>query len=339
MGYVVKKMLSAGRYVVVEAAGGEYKTIKQANRRARDLNRKGKIMPAKASSAVKKSPAKKAAAAAKKAPTKASAPAQSVEKQVAAATEAKAAKAGPVIPNGKPIENGKKNGKATTAVKAPEAAAPKPKLCKAVPKQIDGKPVSNYRGVRLAIEAEGPEAGLAHGLALGLPLSQVKAYVKELVAIIEKAKNKPPKGEKKVTVAERAPYEPQFRFESREKAWSHAVSQARRCGFSEANFHILEEGGKFAVAPISYKPPGEVPTFEKGDTVMDTIIKDSRAKVIEAGPEVCVVEYESKKLYTTPQTIPNVYLYKVSDLEAANAKPAKKAGAAGRRPDAKKKKG
>lgn len=345
----------AGKFQVIDttkggpapAIGQPYATEEQAKRRARDLNRKARVtelknandtavglgkvktMLAKASSAVKKSPAKKAAASVKKAPTKSSAPAQSEKKQVVIAPRIDAANPAPTKPSEtKPVANGAKNGKASTAAKAP-ADAPKPKLCKAVPKDIDGKPVSNYRGVRLAIEAEGADAGLAHGLALGLPLSQVKAYVKELLVIIEKSKNKPPKGEKKSTADTPArPWEPDFRYTSYDKAWSFAVHQARRCGFAETHFHILSENGKFAVAPISYKTPGEVPQFEVGDRVMDTIIKDSRGTIVGAGPVQSEVQYDDKTRFGGKvQCVPNVYLYKLSGPEAKPVKaPAKKKG-------------
>jgi hypothetical protein len=89
------------------------------------------------------------------------------------------------------------------------------------------------------------------------------------------------------------------------------IDLARRTVASERAYHVLEENGKFAIAPASYKPEGPIPQFKRGMTVMDTVIPDSRAIVKEAGPEQSVVKYEDGR----EQTIPNVYLIEVAPVE------------------------
>lgn len=287
---------------------GTYKTERQAKRRVRDLLKADATIVrdlVKAQTAATGSAKKPKGMAAKaSSPVKKSAPVKPAEKPEAKPTKAPAAK---------PAE--------------PAATKPgsdiKPARCKAVPASIDGKPVSNYRQVRLAIEAAGPDAGFAHGLHLGLPHSQVKAYVKELVVLIEKAKNKPPKGNSAKAPKPVSEFEPHFRFDSHDAATKAALSQARRCGLAEAHFHILTENEKFAIAPIHFRTQGQPPVFERGDIVMDTIIADSRAIIQEAGPQQCVVKYDDPK--RGEQIIPNVYLYKIGDKAAPKEKTAKPA--------------
>jgi hypothetical protein len=346
MAYTISKVI--GGFEINDGPLGErtiYATEAQAKRRVRDLNKKAgakasaptetytapagsnspktekakqigqalatalsklpKLALAKASEAVKKSTPAKAKPTPAKKPT----------------TVAEAIKAAPSAIAKTVAKTAVADLKKSTAVKVPDT---KPVLCKAVPKQIEGKPVSNYRGVRLAIEAGGPEVGLAHGLALGLPHSQVKAYVKELIVLIEKAKNKPAKGTApKASAKANGEFAPHFRYTSRDQATKAAIAQARRCGLAEAHFHVLEEGTKFAIAPIHHANRGKVPQFEKGDTVMDTIIADSRAVILETGPQQCVVKYEDAK--RGEQAIPNVYLYKIDSKPAVAPKAVKPA--------------
>jgi hypothetical protein len=222
----------------------------------------------------------------------------------------------------KPSKGAKKAAPAkrpATAKKPQTSRAAKP----ASPAKKPEKPITPYRAVRLAIEAGGPDAGMKKGLALGLPPSQVKAYVKELIVLIERAKRKEAGLEPLVIPKEKSGvFEPHFNYPTREAAQKAALAKARHIGAQAACFHILAEGGKFAIAPVSYRNPAAPPEFKKGDTVMDTVIADSRGTIIEAGPQQSVVRYDNEK--RSDQTISNYFLYKVAAKEAPTKKPAKK---------------
>ena len=194
----------------------------------------------------------------------------------------------------------------------------KPKKCTAVPKLWKDKPIKAYRAVRCALEAEGEVAAISHGLHIGLPRAQAKAYVKELLILIPKeketaaAKAAGKKPERVVVKREKLnDWEPHFRFPSRSAAERAAHQIARRNGIAQANFHILEENGKFAIAPIHYKPKHAPPVLQEGDEVMDTIIPNSRGIVVGAGPEVSTVRYHDDG---AERHIPNYYLYRMADL-------------------------
>lgn len=192
-----------------------------------------------------------------------------------------------------------------------------------IPTMIEGKPVSNYRQVRLAIEKGGPDLGMKHGLHLGLPESQVRAYVKELVGIIAAQAAKKGSGPQTAPAAKARPvaaYEPDWRFADRDAATRHMLAVVRRNHMTEMCFHILEEGGRFALVPISFKPEGPPPQFEEGDIVMDTTIADSRAEIIGAGPWQSMVKYydsRGARPAGAEQCIQNYYLHKIGSRKDA----------------------
>lgn len=103
-----------------------------------------------------------------------------------------------------------------------------------------------------------------------------------------------------------------FRFNTYEAAAKQANIQARRCGMSTLAFHILSEGGKFAIAPAHVRPKSAPPQFKKGDEVYDLIIHDSRGRIKEAGPEQSLVSYYHKQ--RGEQIVPNCYLLRASDF-------------------------
>lgn len=189
------------------------------------------------------------------------------------------------------------------------------KRCRSVPKTIDAKPVTPYRACRVALECEGTLAAIAHCLHLELPRAQAKAYVRELLIILDKqrikAATKAAASKPKTVRTKLSDWSPHFRYASHDKATRSANKIARRCGLSQGNFHILEEAGRFAIAPIHYMPPHDAPLFSKGDEVMDTIIPNSRGKIVDAGPEQCLVRYVDDG---AERVVPNYYLYKLSDL-------------------------
>lgn len=86
-------------------------------------------------------------------------------------------------------------------------------------------------------------------------------------------------------------FHPLFKYNSRERADAAHETLCTRAGLRPHAFHVIEDEGKFAVAPSNYKPGGPVPTFMPGDIVYDALIINSKAKVIEAGPQQTIVRY------------------------------------------------
>jgi hypothetical protein len=111
---------------------------------------------------------------------------------------------------------------------------------------------------------------------------------------------------------------------TRAKAESVREGIAKRAGTDVKAFHILEQDGKFGVVPAHYKKGGPIPKFEDGDYVMDTIVPNSLARVVGAGPEQSVIKFVKPRPGWTRDTdcVPNTYLYKV-DAPKVEAKPKK----------------
>ena len=226
----------------------------------------------------------------------------------------------------------KKSAKKATAKKA-AAPAKKPTASGSaafLPKY--DQPLASYSAYaqhRILLEKFGTdEAGqakvLKHGTeVLGLPESQVKTYIREKLLAIKRDAEKElglhpskPQMEK----AARGEYEPHFKHGSKDAARSALLAIVRRNGMTDACFHILNEGGKFAVVPAHVRPAGKPPQFEKGDIVMDTTIADSRAKVLEAGPEASHIEYLTERKYAPKDpTVSNYYLHKIATAKTAKA--------------------
>lgn len=199
---------------------------------------------------------------------------------------------------------------------------------------------SAYAQHRILLEKHGTdEAGQAkvfkHGTAvLGLPESQVKTYIREKINAIARDMQKaaglhPSKPQLEKAKTEPDAFEPHFRYTTKDAAMKAMMARARQVGVLERAFHIISEGGKFAFVPAHVRPHGKPPTFEKGDIVMDTGVKDSRAVIKEAGPEQSTIVYETERKYAPKeQTISNFYLVKVAAAKApAAAKKASKPAA------------
>ena len=118
----------------------------------------------------------------------------------------------------------------------------------------------------------------------------------------------------KVVVERDKGYHPDFKYTTRQQADRHHETLCTRSGLRPHAFHVLEDGGMFAVVPAHYKPGGPVPTFERGDIVYDAMIANSKAKVIEAGPEQTLVRYVTeRKTGPREECVINRYLVKLPD--------------------------
>lgn len=111
-------------------------------------------------------------------------------------------------------------------------------------------------------------------------------------------------------------YHPLFKWNSRERADREHEALCTRAGLRPHAFHVIENDGKFAVAPANYKPGGPPPTFEVGDIVYDALIANSKAKVISAGSEQCVVRYvKERKTGPREDCVINRFLVKLPDTK------------------------
>jgi hypothetical protein len=116
--------------------------------------------------------------------------------------------------------------------------------------------------------------------------------------------------------AKPAAFDPWFAYPSRELAERVAKKRAESMGSSPQIFRVIENEGRFAIAPAHYKPD-TIPTFKVGDIVYDLIVPNSKAKIIEAGPEQSVIKYlvDPRKGKSRPpqEAVPNVYLVKLEE--------------------------
>lgn len=90
-------------------------------------------------------------------------------------------------------------------------------------------------------------------------------------------------------------FHPDFKYTTRAQADRHHEALCERAGLRPHAFHVIENEGMFAVAPANYKPGGPVPTFKPGDIVYDALIANTKAKVIEAGPEQTLIRYDKDR--------------------------------------------
>lgn len=187
---------------------------------------------------------------------------------------------------------------------------------------------------------KGDAAALKAGVKLGLAPGTIKSWCKGWAGHAKQAHaadtRKGPKGPRaaspdKVSTPKaevRAAYDPRFDYTSRADAVKALMNTVRRMHCMEQAFHVIEENERFAVVPAHYKPEGKPPQFEKGDTVFDTIIPNSRGVVKEAGPYQCAVEYAAGYHAGREQIVPNVYLVKMEPVKAEpKAKPKAKRAA------------
>lgn len=169
-------------------------------------------------------------------------------------------------------------------------------------------------------DAGGGEKGLAaaHKHAAKKSVGIKPGTVKSWASMWLKGQTKP--GTRAEPKPDKAPklkngeYEPAFKYTTRERADAEHESLCERNGLRPHAFHVLEDEGKFAIAPVNYKPGGPAPQFEVGDIVYDALIINSKAKVINAGPEQSVVRYvKDRPSRPREDCIINRFLVKLPD--------------------------
>ena len=121
------------------------------------------------------------------------------------------------------------------------------------------------------------------------------------------------------TTRERLPEaDAHFRFKSREAAEKALLAQAKNCGVRPRALTVLENDGRFAIAPV-WRKGMPIPQFKKGDVVYGLFMCDSKAKVTDAGPEQSVVRYVKEspvKSRPREECVPNYYLWHAAEIEA-----------------------
>jgi hypothetical protein len=183
---------------------------------------------------------------------------------------------------------------------------------------------SPYMQHRVLLEKWGTdEAGQAKVFKYGtetldLPATQVKTYIREKLVAIQRDEMKalglhPTKSQVEAAKEKKAEdMEIDYRYPTKDAARKALLACARRNHLRETVFHIVSANGKFAFVPVHILPEGKTPTFKKGDMVVDAFIDDSRAEVIDAGPEVSIIRYVTERKYAPKeQAVSNRYLIKV----------------------------
>jgi len=113
-------------------------------------------------------------------------------------------------------------------------------------------------------------------------------------------------------------FDPHFRYKSREEGERALIAHAKRAGIRANAFTVLENDGRFAIAPIHTVKKRPYPQFKKGDTVYGLFMVDSKAKVTGPGPEQSMIRYvkeSSAKARPREECVPNYYLWLPSEIE------------------------
>lgn len=167
------------------------------------------------------------------------------------------------------------------------------------------------------LDSEDGEQGLKNAHKVAKKLGIKEGTVKSWSSMWLKGTTKPERKEKADKPAKVAPdkgFHPDFKYTTRAQADRHHEALCTRSGLRPHAFHVIEDQGMFAVVPAHYKPGGPLPTFNVGDIVYDAIISNSKAKVIEAGPEQTVVRYvDAGKSGPREECVINRYLVKLPD--------------------------
>lgn len=159
---------------------------------------------------------------------------------------------------------------------------------------------------------DGLDGAMAHAVGLDIKPGTVKSWssmwLKGTVKPATKEKADKPKPEQV------AGFHPVFKYTSRSAADKGHEMLCTSSGLRAHAFHVIEDDGRFAVVPAHYKPGGPVPQFKAGDIVYDAFIANTKAKVIEAGPEQTLIRYvKERPKGPREECVINRYLVKLPD--------------------------
>lgn len=153
----------------------------------------------------------------------------------------------------------------------------------------------------------------------------VKAKVLRRARIVKKSDADTKKKKTVFTRDSQTKCEPYFKYGSREMAERAILLLTKDLGMRKEALHVIEENGRFAIAPAHHKrKDGPIPTFKTGTTVFDITIPNSRATVIKAGPEVSEVRYDADGPYGKQErNISNIYLTELEEFKTPRSRIAK----------------
>jgi hypothetical protein len=103
-------------------------------------------------------------------------------------------------------------------------------------------------------------------------------------------------------------FDAHFRYSSRAAADRAHALKCKDLGMGHKAFHVIEDNGRFALAPAHYNPSRELPQFKKGDTVFDITIPNTRGVIVEAGPEQSEVSFKTGMFEGKQWFVSNYYL-------------------------------
>lgn len=113
-------------------------------------------------------------------------------------------------------------------------------------------------------------------------------------------------------------FDPHFRFKSQEAAERQLLAICKRNGMRPKALTVLENDGRFAIAPVHTVKNRPYPQFKKGDVVYGLFMVDSKAKVTGPGPEQTMIRYvkeSTAKARPREECVPNYYLWKPEEIE------------------------
>jgi hypothetical protein len=171
------------------------------------------------------------------------------------------------------------------------------------------------------MENGGGEAGLKAAMKRADKLDIKPGTVKSWSGAWLKGVTKPAKKEKADKPAQGDAavkgFNPWFKYTTREAADKRHENLCTQSGLRPHCFHVIEQDGRFAVVPATYKSPGPPPIFQRGDTVYDAFIANTQAKVLEPGPEQTVIRYvKDRPNKPREECVINRFLVKLPDEEA-----------------------
>lgn len=183
---------------------------------------------------------------------------------------------------------------------------------------------------QIFLDAGGGEKGLAaahkHAAkkSVGIKAGTVKSWSSMWLKGAVKPGSTKAKADKPTKVERAEPvkgFHPEFKYTSRQRADKAHEALCTSAGLRAHAFHVIEDDGRFAVVPATYKPGGPMPSFNVGDVVYDALIVNSKAKVIEAGPEQSIIRYvKERPKGPREECVINRYLVKLPDEPAKKAK-------------------
>ncbi len=115
-----------------------------------------------------------------------------------------------------------------------------------------------------------------------------------------------------------AEFSPHFCFKTRAHAERVLEENAKRAGLRLSSLTVLENEGRFAIAPV-WRKGMPIPQFKKGETVYGLFMVDSEAKIVEAGAEQSIIRYVKEsdvKMRPKQECVPNGYLWRPSQVNA-----------------------